>query len=96
MVKKLAKAILIVNILILVGLASTGWTRDLAIISTGELKAKLDSGESLFLLNPLSDIEFNERHIPGSINIPLHSIMESDQLPQNKDTLIVTYCLGPK
>lgn len=47
----------------------------------------------MLLVNPLSDIEFNEGHIPGSINIPLHTIMRSDKLPENLDTPIVTYCL---
>ncbi|MBW1741256.1 MAG: rhodanese-like domain-containing protein [Deltaproteobacteria bacterium] len=72
------------------------WAEDLRIISVQDLKAKMDAGEKLMLLNPLSDIEFNEGHIPGSVNIPLHEIMTTDKLPQDKDTLVITYCLGPK
>ncbi len=70
----------------------SGW-KDL---SAEALKGKLDSGQKLFLLNPLSDIEFNEGHIPGSVNIPLDTIMGSDKMPNNMDTLIVTYCLSQK
>ena len=65
-------------------------------ISAQELKAKLDRGEKMLLLNPLSDIEFNENHIPGSVNIPLHMISTTDKLPADKSTPIITYCLGPK
>ena len=65
-------------------------------ITAGELKGKLDAEEEVFLLNPLSDIEFNEGYIPESINIPLKTIGDTDKLPENKDALIVTYCLGIK
>ena len=65
-------------------------------LTAKELKAILDSNQKIILINPLSDIEFNEGHIPGSVNIPLHTIMRSDKLPENKDTLIVTYCLSPQ
>jgi rhodanese-related sulfurtransferase len=60
------------------------------------LKKIIDSGQPIFLLNPLSEIEFNEAHIPGSINIPVEEISVSEKLPKHKDTLIVTYCKGPK
>ena len=61
-----------------------------------ELKELIDSGAPVFLLNPLSELEFNEGHIPGSINIPTEEIMKTPKLPRNKDALIITYCKGPK
>ena len=61
-----------------------------------ELKQLIDSGQPLFLLNPLSEIEFNEGHIPGSVNIPTEEILKTKRLPKNKEILIVTYCKGPK
>jgi 3-mercaptopyruvate sulfurtransferase SseA len=61
-----------------------------------KLKQILDSGTPVFLLNPMSEIEFNEGHIPGSVNIAAEDIMKTDKLPQDKSTLIVTYCKGPK
>ena len=61
-----------------------------------ELKELIDSGQPLFLLNPLSEIEFNEGHIPGSVNIPNEEILKSKRLPKDKEILIVTYCKGPK
>ena len=64
--------------------------------SAHQVKSMMDDNKPLFLLNPLSEIEFNEAHIPGSVNIPLHKIMKTDKLPRNKDMLIITYCKGPK
>ena len=65
-------------------------------ITAEQLKAKLDAGEQLLLINPLSDIEFNDQHIPGSVNIPLQNILIDDSLPEDKNHLIITYCLGRK
>ena len=77
-------------------LITAGWAGQFPVITSKELKAKLDTGEKILLLNPLSDIEFNEGHIPGSVNIPIQEIATTGKLPQDKDTLIITYCLGPK
>ena len=84
----------ILNLTALVLLTPLTCSADMPDITAQELKAMLDSGQKMLLVNPLSDIEFNEGHIPGSVNIPLHTIMRSDSLPQNKDSLIVTYCLS--
>ena len=65
-------------------------------IKAEELKERLDAGEELMMLNPLSEIEFEDKHIPGSVNIPLQNILVADNLPADKDHLIVTYCLGRK
>ncbi len=64
--------------------------------SAEQLKRLIDSGKSVFLLNPLSEIEFNQAHIPGSVNIPVSQIRKTTKLPEDKDTLIVTYCKGPR
>lgn len=74
------------------------------VISTAELKAKIDAGEKLVMINPLSDLLFNEGYIPGSLNIPLDRITNVDNigslrllgLPSDPTTLIVSYCLGPE
>ena len=71
-------------------------SQDFPEITAEQLKAKLDAGENLMLLNPLSDIEFKDKNIPGSINIPLQEIMITETLPRDKNQLIVTYCLGRK
>lgn len=83
--------LLMANLLAFAGAASPG--KD---YSAWELKELMDSGKPVFLLNPLSEIEFNEAHIPGSINIPADDIMKTQKLPKNKNALIITYCKGPK
>lgn len=70
--------------------------KDFPEITAEKLKVKIDAGENLMLLNALSDIEFNDKHIPGSINIPLQEIMITEKLPKDRNQLIVTYCLGRK
>jgi len=62
------------------------------VISAGELKAKLDRGEPIRLVNALRDWEFKRRHIPGSehfaeLDDALKSLKPSDE--------IVVYCTNP-
>ena len=73
-----------------------GHAKDFPEISAKELKAKMDAGKKVTLINPLSEIEFNEKHIPGSVHIPLQEILTTDRLPADKNQLIVTYCLSRK
>jgi rhodanese-related sulfurtransferase len=63
-------------------------------INAVELKSKIEAGEKLILINPLSKIEFDAKHIPGSVNIPLPDIRTTAKLPKDKNQLIITYCLG--
>lgn len=77
-------------------LTVTIWAGDFPDISVQDLKRKIDTGEKFLLINPLSDIEFNMFHIPGSVNIPIGEIQTTDKLPQDKDTLMVFYCMGKK
>ncbi len=77
-------------------LAESVPAKNLPEIKAEELKAKMDAGEKMLLINPLSDIEYNAKHIPGSINIPLQNILIAENLPMDKNELIVTYCLGRK
>ncbi|HHC24731.1 MAG TPA: rhodanese-like domain-containing protein [Desulfobacterales bacterium] len=87
----------ICTVLCLMGMiAPSAMAADFPEISAKELKSRLDAGEKIMLLNPLSDIEFNQKHIPGSVSIPLHTVSTTDKLPKDKDTLIVAYCLGRK
>ena len=63
-------------------------------ISTEELAAKLDRAEELLLVNVLPKIIHDARHIPGSISIPLGLLSSSTVLPDNKDKLLIFYCMG--
>ncbi|MFH1215282.1 MAG: rhodanese-like domain-containing protein [Pseudomonadota bacterium] len=66
-------------------------------ITTDELKSKIDAGESFTLIDALSSIEHNEMSIKGSINIPSTKVTADNPLmPSDKNGLIVFYCKGPK
>jgi len=67
------------------------WAADFQVISTADLKSKLDAKEKFLLVNALSDIEFSLEHIPGSVNIPVGEIQTTDKLPADKEMLIVFY-----
>ena len=65
-------------------------------LTAQELKRMLDSGQKVFLLNPLPSLLFRQGHIPGSFNIRWHSLDASNLMPADKHTPIVTYCMGPR
>ncbi len=62
-------------------------------LTTNELKAHLDDGNNLTLIEALPRSHFEAEHLPGAINIP-HDEVHShiDKLPQDTTDLIVTYC----
>ena len=62
-------------------------------IKAEELKKMMDT-EDVLVVFPLSKIEFNDMHIPGSVQIPVG--MLADKLPADKEKKIVFYCLGRK
>ncbi|GAB6909415.1 rhodanese-like domain-containing protein [Desulfosarcina cetonica] len=77
-------------------IASAAWSAEFVNLSAQELNTRMQNGEKLLVIDPLSDLEYNEGHIPGSVNIPFHLLATTDQLPADKAVAIVTYCLGPK
>lgn len=84
-------------IVLLLWVANTLQAADLQVITTGELKGRLDAGEALTLVNALSPIEFAEMAIPGSINIPSSKVTaDNSMLPADKAGLLIFYCKGPK
>jgi rhodanese-related sulfurtransferase len=67
------------------------------VISTDELKRRLDAKEDLVLANALSGIEHAEEHILGSVNVPYSGLRDGKvKLPADKAKAIVFYCKGPK
>ena len=67
------------------------------LINTAEVKAKLDAGEAIFLINTLSPIEIRDKTIPGSLGMPYEHIRDGKvDLPEAKDAMLVFYCKGPK
>lgn len=66
-------------------------------ISTEELKAMVDRGDKVAVINSLSALEFTQTKIKGSVNIPYGKLRDGEaSLPADKDTTLVFYCLGPK
>jgi hypothetical protein len=63
-------------------------------IPTEELAAQIDHGDEICLVNVLPKIIYDDRHIPGSINIPLGEIATSPLLPEDKRQPLVFYCMG--
>ena len=66
-----------------------------SIISAPMVKHMLDTNTGM-VINVLSDLEFDMQHITGSINIPITSLETTDQLPKDKNTMLVFYCMGKR
>lgn len=64
-------------------------------ISAPEVKNLIEEGKAV-VVNLLSQIEHKIQHIPGSINIPVIAIETTDNLPKEKDTPLVFYCMGKR
>ena len=62
-------------------------------IKADELKQMMDTDDVLVVF-PLSKIEYNDMHIPGSVNVSVGKLEE--ELPADKEKKIVFYCLGRK
>jgi rhodanese-related sulfurtransferase len=66
---------------------------DLKMISREELKAKLDRGDPLTILEVLPEAAYRFAHIPGAINMPKDKVRElAPKLLPDKSAEIVTYC----
>jgi len=84
-----------VGLALLVGDSLPCRATDIQIITTPELKKWLDADQKPFLVYTLSQVEFYEERIPGSVCIPTEQMKSSRELPQKMDIPIVFYCLGP-
>ncbi len=66
-------------------------------ISTGQLKAMLDSNEEFMLIDARTKDEYDEAHIVKAINITEKSFESlASQLTSDKNALLVIYCNGVK
>ena len=64
-----------------------------AIISTQDLKRKLDRKEPIKVVETLAPERYREAHIPGALNIPPEQVKElAPKLLPNKSAEIITYC----
>ena len=70
-------------------------TRILKIITAPEVREMLDRKEGI-LITSLTSCEYTIQHIPGSINIPLYEMDNNENLPDNKNTTLIFYCMGKR
>ena len=68
---------------------------NLPVLTAPEVRYMLEH-ERLTLVNSLSRIEFEIRHIPGSINVPVTEMEQSDRLPRDRSLPLAFYCMGPR
>ena len=69
----------------------------ITLVTTAEVKGKLDAGEEMLLINTLSPIEFRDKTIPGSVAMPYEHLRDGKiSLPAKKDAMLVFYCKGPR
>jgi rhodanese-related sulfurtransferase len=64
-----------------------------ATIQREEIKARLDAGEPLVLVETLRPEHFDQGHLPGAIHMHYEEVQErAAALLPDRDALIVTYC----
>ncbi len=61
-----------------------------------EVKAALDAGANLVIVDVRSERAYKYGHIPGAINIPLKVIEENEDVGLKPDDMIVFYCDCPR
>ena len=62
-------------------------------ITLAELRAKLEAGEELVLLEALPRPYYEEAHLPGARNLPLDELEElAPRLVPDRDAQVVVYC----
>jgi len=82
---------------VLLSFSSALAAADFAVISTDQLKQFIDQKEKMVLIDARTPAEYQEAHIIGAINIPEKGFEEAkQQLPAEKDALLIFYCNGVK
>ena len=94
---RLLKATVLVCALVISGAFSSIANADngYRIIGTDELKNWMESAPKPTVVYSLSQVEFEEQRIPGSICIPMELMHDSDALPADKSQALIFYCKGP-
>lgn len=62
-------------------------------VTRDQLKAKLDAGENIILVEALPEKYYEDKHLPGALNLPHTQIAElASTLLPDKSAEIVVYC----
>ena len=88
---------IVLFMLIFFGAFQLGFTEDegYKVISTKDLKKRMESENKPLLVFALSPLEFSHQHIAGSTCIPLELMKNYYEMPENLGSPIVFYCYGP-
>ena len=66
-----------------------------ATIGRDELKAKIDRGDKLALIEALPEEYFRRGHLPGAVNVPMDRVRElAPKLVPDKSADVVVYCMN--
>lgn len=63
-------------------------------VTAPELKRMMAKDPNLLVVHALSRIEYQQQHIPNSINIPTDEMKTTELLPVGKSEPVVFYCMG--
>ena len=63
-------------------------------VTREELKAKMDRGEDLVIVEALGPEHYKSSHLPGAVNLPYEFVDEAEKVLPNKDAEIVVYCMN--
>lgn len=67
---------------------------DMTTVTRDELKAMLDRGESVTLVEVLAERAYRQWHLPGAVNLPLLAVRHwAEERLLDKSAIIVLYCL---
>jgi rhodanese-related sulfurtransferase len=68
-------------------------------IDVGELRARMQSGDDFRIVDVRSRFEFEDKHLPGAVNLPWETEEDIARLAEalglERGRLIVTYCSSP-
>lgn len=85
----------LVGLLTLVAPAGADHLAGVRVIDSDQLKAWIDQGKTMLLVDSRVASEYKEGHLPGAVNLP-EPAMEKlrDRLPRDRKLPIVFYCNG--
>ena len=63
-------------------------------IDSWDLRAALDKGEKIVVIDARSAQSYQEEHIPGSVSIPHRTMTNESTRHLDREVLYVTYCDG--
>ena len=66
-----------------------------ATITRDELKAKIDRGDRMTLIDVLAEDEYQRSHLPRAISIPMDRVKElAPKLVPDKNADVIVYCMN--